>query len=268
MLKFISFGSGSSGNCYYLFTDNGGILIDVGVGLRALKRQFCDYGLNYFGGFDNILLTHDHADHIKSVGSLSKKFNIAVWATKEVHAGVDANYSVKCKLVRDNRRYIIKGVPFVIGDMHITPFGVPHDSRDNVGYMIECDGVVFSLLTDVGHITDEMRLVIQNSNYLVIESNYEPKMLAEGPYPLYLQQRISNGHGHLSNQQCAKTLAENYTPKLKHVWLCHLSEENNTPDLAFKRVEEGLLEANIPVGKQLKLDVLRRKLPTGVFNLE
>lgn len=85
MLDFISFGSGSSGNCYYLFTETDGLLIDIGVGIRSLRKSFHDYGLDFFSGFKNILITHDHADHIKSVGSLSKKFDIPVWTTAAVH---------------------------------------------------------------------------------------------------------------------------------------------------------------------------------------
>ena len=112
MFKFISFGSGSCGNCYYLYTDNDGLLIDVGVGTRSLKKSFGDYGLHMLGGFSSILVTHDHADHIKSVGSLSKKLNLPVYATQLVHSGMDRNYCMKMKLAQANRHYVVKGEPF------------------------------------------------------------------------------------------------------------------------------------------------------------
>lgn len=268
MLKFISFGSGSSGNCYYLYNGTEGLLIDTGVGTRMLKKQFHDYGLQFAGGFKAILVTHDHADHIKSVGSLCKKFEIPVYATELVHAGMDRNYCMRNKISQSRRRIINYGERFDIGNFHITPFHVPHDSTDNVGYMIENNEVVFSLLTDVGHITDYMKAVIKMSNYLVIEANYDPKMLEEGPYSQYLKTRISCGSGHLSNLQCAQAIVNNYSEKLKHVWLCHLSEENNHPELARKTIVQTLNESGINVGKDLAVDVLKRKLPTGVFELE
>ena len=186
MFKFISFGSGSCGNCYYLYTENDGLLIDVGVGTRSLKKSFGDYGLHMLGGFSSILVTHDHADHIKSVGSLSKKLDLPVYATQLVHWGMDRNYCMKMKLAQANRHYVVKGEPFETSGFRITPFGVPHDSSDNVGYSIEHEGVVFTLLTDVGHITEEMKQIIKNTDYLVIEANYDPQMLQNGPYPRYL----------------------------------------------------------------------------------
>ncbi len=267
MLNFISFGSGSSGNCYYLYTQNSGLLIDVGVGTRSLKKAFHDYGLRFVDGFDGILVTHDHADHIKSVGSLSKKFNLPVYATETVHAGMDRNYCMRCKLAHSNRMKVVKGQSFNVGDFSITPFNVPHDSSDNVGYLIEADGVVFCLLTDVGTITDEMKSIISRANYLVIEANYDPQMLETGPYPRYLKDRIKNGHGHLSNTQCAQALAENFTHTLKHVWLCHLSQENNKPELALNTISQTLEMTGIRVGEDVKIEVLRRTLPTGIFSL-
>lgn len=269
MLKFISFGSGSCGNCYYLYndTDGEGLLIDCGVGTRTLKKSFHDYGLHFQDGFKAILVTHDHADHIKSVGSLAKKSGVTVYATRAVHDGMDNNYCMRCKIARQQRGYVEKGNVFSVGRFRVMPFGVPHDSSDNVGYTIECDGVVFTVLTDVGHITDEMHAIIQGSDYLVIEANYDPAMLESGPYSRYLQDRIRCGTGHLSNDQCAETLAADATDRLRHVWLCHLSGDNNRPEIAYECVSSALCRAGFGVGEGLKLDVLRRKLPTGVFDL-
>ena len=268
MLKFISFGSGSSGNCYYLFSETEGLLIDVGVGIRTLRKQFNDYGLDFSNGIKGVLVTHDHADHIKSVGSFSKRYNCPVYTTCLVHTGMDRNYCMRNKLAVANRKYMQKGTTYSIGGFSVTPFNVPHDSMDNNGYFVEYEGVTFGLLTDVGHITDEMKTIINKVNYLVIEANYDKEMLANGPYPLHLQERISSGNGHLSNMQCAQAIAQYHSDALKHVWLCHLSEENNRPDVALACVRDILMQSGIRVGEQLKLDVLRRKMPTGIFNLE
>lgn len=267
MLKFISFGSGSSGNSYYLFTDTDGLLIDAGVGIRAMKKYFRDYGIN-MSMVHNILITHDHADHVKCVGSISHDFNIPVYTTADVHKGIERNYCVQRKVSADLKRAVKKGETYEVGEFKVTPFGVPHDSADNVGYEIECQGVTFCIATDVGYITDEIKPHISNADYLVIQANYDEEMLESGPYPIHLKLRISGSKGHLSNKDCGIALAENMTERLKHVWLCHLSEENNHPELARKTVETILRGYGIIVGKDLDLEVLKRKTPTGLFELK
>ena len=266
MLKFISFGSGSSGNCYYLLTEHGGMMIDAGVGLRTLRKYFYEYGISATD-LHNILITHDHADHIKSVGVVSEKCKAPVHATSLVHAGIDSNYSVRCKVDKERKVVIEKGKQFVWDGMQITPFHVPHDSNENVGYRIEYDGVVFCIMTDVGHVTDEMKEMIREANYLVIEANYDDEMLEVGPYPRYLKDRIKSGTGHLSNAKCAQAIIENFSPNLRHVWLCHLSEENNHPELARKSITQMLHEGGIEVGRDVQLDVLKRRMPDGFYEL-
>lgn len=266
MLKFICFGSGSSGNCYYLYTENSSLIIDTGVGIRTLKKHFADFGLK-MSDIKAILITHDHADHVKSVGSLSSELFLPVYTTREVHNGITRNYCVRGKIKPGYERYIVKGEQFTIDEFAITPFHVPHDSTDNVGYKIECGGVTFCLLTDVGVVTEDIKPMISDANYLVIEANYDREMLINGPYPQYLKTRIMSNTGHLSNHECGIAIAENGTPELKHVWLAHLSEENNHPELARKTIEQTLREYGIIAGKDFLLDVLKRKTPSEIYTL-
>ena len=266
MLRFISFGSGSSGNSYYLYTETDSLLIDVGVGIRALKKHFHNYGLR-FEDVHHILITHDHADHVKSVGSLSTDYHLPVYATRKIHVGIERNYCVRKKIAPNHVHVIEKGVPLNVGEFKVTPFGVPHDSTDNVGYFVECEGVTFCLITDVGHITEEMHDFIGRSNYLVIEANHSEEMLQQGHYPQYLKDRILGPNGHLSNVACGQALADYASPALRHVWLCHLSEENNHPELARKTVEQILRSKGIVVGKDFELEVLRRKTPSEIYKL-
>ena len=266
MLRFISFGSGSSGNSYYLYTETDSILIDVGVGIRALKKHFHNYGLR-FEDVHHIFITHDHADHVKSVGSLSTDYHLPVYATRKIHVGIERNYCVRKKIAPNHVHVIEKGVPLNVGEFKVTPFGVPHDSTDNVGYFVECEGVTFCLITDVGHITEEMHDFIGRSNYLVIEANHSEEMLLQGHYPQYLKDRILGPNGHLSNVACGEALADYASPGLRHVWLCHLSEENNHPELARKTVEQILRSKGIVVGKDFELEVLRRKTPSEIYKL-
>ena len=262
MLRFISFGSGSSGNCYLLTTPTDGLLIDIGVGLRSLKKNFRDYGLS-FSQVHHVLVTHDHADHIKSVGSFSKDQHVPVYTTKMVHEGITKNYCVQQKVPSDYVNYVEKGTSFTIGDFKITPFGVPHDSSDNVGYMVEAEGTAFCVITDAGYVTDEMKEYISKADYLVIEANHDVEMVKNGPYPAFLKERILSHTGHLSNVECGEALVENMSEHLKHVWLCHLSEENNHPELVRKTIETLFHEKGLSVD----VDILKRKTPTGFFDL-
>jgi len=267
MLKFISFGSGSSGNCYYFGTATDGLLVDIGVGLRTLKKYARDYGIS-LSTVRRILVTHDHADHIKSVGAFSHDYNVPVYATEKVHAGIEHNYCVQRKLLKEQKQFVEPGTTVRLGDFMVTPFHVPHDANENVGYKLEVEGIVFVIMTDAGSVTEEMKGFIAEANYLVIEANHDEEMLQGGPYPQYLKDRIISPNGHLSNKDCGQVLAENMTERLKCVWLCHLSEENNHPELARKTVEAILRSYGIVPSKDIELEVLKRKMPSGVFDLE
>jgi phosphoribosyl 1,2-cyclic phosphodiesterase len=270
MLHFVSFGSGSSGNCSLLYTDTEALVIDAGVGVRTLKKYLKSYGLSLFSAL-GIIITHDHADHVRSVGCLSHDYNLPVYATLGVHEGIGKNWSVRKKIAPELKRVIMKDTPFMVGSFSITPFDVPHDSTDCVGYEIKYENTTFVIMTDIGHLTDDMKQYIARANYLVIEADYEQQMLESGPYPQHLKDRISGPYGHQSNAECAQALVECATPNLHHVWLCHLSDENNHPDLADKQVKQILREHGIVAGDEpgadFDLDVLKRKTPSEIFNL-
>lgn len=266
MFRFLSFGSGSSGNSYVLYTDNDALMIDAGVGVRALKKHAKNYGLA-MSRLHHLLITHDHADHIKCVGSLSHEFHLPVYATEAVHHGIDRNYCVARKVDAELRHYLVPGQAIELGTFRVTPFSVPHDSSDNVGYQVEALGVTFCIITDAGHVTEEMGQYIARANYLVLEANHDVEMLINGPYPPHLKSRIQSGTGHLNNRDCGEAIAQNMGQQLRHVWLCHLSQENNHPELARKTVEAILRSYGIVAGKDLQLDVLKRTMPTGPYDL-
>ncbi len=265
-VRFYSFGSGSSGNCYLLQTEDDALLIDVGVGLRGLKKDFRTYGINV-SLIHNVLITHDHADHIKSVGAFSSEHNVPVYATQKVHKGIFRNYSVSKKIPNPLIRNIEYDTPFTVGAFTVVPFNVPHDSSDNVGYFIEACDTNFCLITDAGHVTDTMRHYISRAKNLVIEANHDIEMVICGSYPQFLKDRILSPTGHLSNKDCAEALGNNMSEMLKKVWLCHLSEENNHPELARKTVQAILRSYGIIAGIDFQLEVLKRNSPMGPFVL-
>ncbi len=265
---FISFGSGSCGNCYYLGTPTDGILIDVGIGPRKLNQALNDYGVNR-SNLRAILLTHDHSDHVKYAAHMSEKLSLPVYATQPVHEGILRNPFFAKKIAEPRRCVITHDTPLLLGDFTIQSFPIPHDATANTGYTITLpDGIVFSLMTDVGNVTAPVAAAIRRSTHVVLESNYDPEMLRTGRYPKILQQRISNGTGHLSNYQTAQALIDNHHPRLRHVWLCHLSAENNRPELARQTVCNLLAAQGIATGDStLSLTVLERAKPTGPFTL-
>lgn len=256
--SFFSLSSGSCGNSYYLGNDRYGILIDAGIGPRVIKKRLEQYGVS-LSSIMAILVTHDHFDHIKSIGYLGDKLHIPVYATREVHKAILHHPFIQNSL-NGSAKYIEKGKPFQIEDFRITAFNVPHDSIDNSGYYIEFGNQRFTLATDVGAITDEMTTYIRKANHLVIESNYDEELLNNGRYPHHLKQRISSGSGHLSNRQTAEFLASNYSPDLKNICLCHLSGDNNNPELAYKTVEDHLRRSGVEVGKAVSLHILQRNI--------
>lgn len=260
--KFFSLGSGSSGNCYFLGSRQYGILIDAGVGIRTIKKSLREYGIaieNIIG----ILITHDHADHIKTLGTLGGKYNIPVYTSQAIHGGIGRSRYIDSDLT-SCRRIINKEESFSIKDFQITAFDVPHDSIENLGYRIEFGEQTFVLITDMGRATDAIRYNISQANHLVIEANYDDDMLRNGRYPEYLKERIASGNGHISNRLSADLVAQTYNSKLRNIWLCHLSQDNNTPDIAYQTFKEHLQNAGAKVGEDLKLEVLSRYKISGL----
>jgi len=265
-ISFFSLASGSSGNCYYLGTPDYGILIDAGIGLRTIRKVLKERSID-MSHVMAVLVTHDHADHIKTVGNLGERCAIPVYATELVHLGINRSRYVEDKLVA-SKRVIFKETPFMIRDFVITAFEVPHDSTDNVGYYIECAHHRFTFITDVGHITETIRSYMQKANYLILEANYDEEMLRSGTYPAFLKERVASPTGHLSNREAAELLATYYQPHLKNIWLCHLSRDNNHPELASKTVNERLYQEGIRVGKDVMLTALKRTTPSDIYEFE
>lgn len=265
-IRFLALASGSSGNCYYIGTDKYGILIDAGISVRSIRKTLKEYEVG-LEDIHAIFVTHDHADHIKAIGALGEKYHIPVYTTEMIHQGINRSYVVTEKL-HDCVNIIEKQKPVQFKDFRIEAFEVPHDGTDNVGYSIDIDGKNFAFLTDLGEITPTAAPYICKANYLIIEANYDDEMLQMGRYPQHLKERIAGFRGHMSNRNTAKFLAENYNEGLKNIWLCHLSKDNNHPELAFKTVELALKDKGILVGKDVELTVLKRTTPSDMYIFE
>lgn len=262
-LRFQSFGSGSSGNCYFIGNALYGILIDAGIGVRTVRKNLRSIGLD-FKNIMAVFITHDHADHIRAVGSLGERYHIPVYATKLTHEGIQRSYCVTEKLLT-SKKYIEKFDTIQIRDFSVTAFPVSHDATDNVGYKVSYKEKIFTFATDLGYLDNHAIENLKIANYMVLEANYDEYMLRFGNYPIHLQERIRESTGHLCNDQTAKFLYDNYDEQMKFVFLCHLSRENNTPEKAYQTVADKLKEKNIVAGKDVEIVVLDRFLPSELY---
>ena len=246
-LKFISFGSGSSGNCAYIGDDNGGILIDGGVDNNRVVSELAKNGIS-MDMVKAICITHDHGDHIRFAYSIVRRYrHIGIYCTLRTLNGIMRRHNISRRF-KDYHRPIYKEMPFTIDNFKITAFDVSHDGTDNMGFFIENGSHRFAIATDLGCITPRVDHYMRQAQYIMIESNYDKEMLLTGKYPEYLKARILADKGHLDNEVTARYIAEIYTPKLTHVFLCHLSNDNNTPNIALATVTKPLFERGLKIG--------------------
>lgn len=245
--NFVSFGSGSSGNCSFLGNENGGILIDAGIDPEHVYRDLKANGIR-IEKVKGILLTHDHADHIRYAYKLVRENkHMRIYCTPRLMGGLLRHHSVS-RRIKDYQVSIFKEIPFFLAGMKITAFETSHDAIDNMGFSFEAAGKTFVVATDMGLISDRAAHYIKQANYLMIESNYDRQMLDTGKYPEYLKARVRGEKGHLDNKVAAAFVAENYHEGLKWVFLCHLSNDNNTPTKALGEMRKALEGRGLSVG--------------------
>ncbi|MDE7376612.1 MAG: MBL fold metallo-hydrolase [Muribaculaceae bacterium] len=247
-LQFFSVGSGSSGNCAYLgVAGEGGIVIDAGVDPDKLLNELRRNGIDP-DKVAGIVLTHDHGDHVKFAYALLRKLpNTVVYCTPRTLEGMLRRHSVS-RRIKDRHKPVYKEFAFEAGPFMVTPFEVSHDGSDNVGFCVTVGDKNFVVATDMGMIGERADFYIRKANWLMIESNYDAAMLATGRYPEYLKARIRSDHGHLNNTVTADYLAQMWRSWLTDVYLCHLSEDNNRPELALRVVGDALRAKGITVG--------------------
>lgn len=250
-VSFCPVASGSSGNSIFLSTGATKILIDAGLSGKRLES-----GLNSIGvdcnDIDAILITHEHSDHTQGAGILSRRFDIPIYATPGTWNAMN-RLSMIGKIAPKNKMYIYEDESLILNDMRIHPFEIPHDAEQPVGYCVFAEDKKMTVATDIGYITDALKENISGSDILLLESNHDIDLLMNGRYPVQLKRRILSNYGHLSNVSAGRFLAEIMSGNLKHVFLGHLSEENNRPVLAYETVQNILTANKISVGTSVNL---------------
>lgn len=247
-LAFISFGSGSSGNCSYIGTAEQGVLIDAGIEPDKVFDALHRNGIKPTA-VKAIVLTHDHQDHVRYVYKTIRTYNknLAVYCTMRVMNGLLRRHNIS-RRIREYKIDIWHETPFKIAGMEFTAFETSHDGTDNVGFSIRFGDYTFVVATDMGVITERAAHYMAQANFLMIESNYDRAMLDNGRYPEYLKQRVRGPHGHLDNAVAADFVARHASKRLQWVFLCHLSNDNNTPQIALRTMRAALESAGLTVG--------------------
>ena len=241
------------GNCLYVESENTKLLIDAGVSLKKIENGLETLNINP-SSLDGILVTHEHSDHIQSLGNLSKKYNLPVYANSET---LDSMPKQTDKISAENIKKFKVAEKFEIKDLEINPFSIPHDAANPCGFNISNNSDKISIATDIGHMTNEILKQLENSKFILLESNYDTEVLKCSKYPYMLKQRIAGPNGHLSNEVASKVINYLLQGNLKTAMLGHLSKESNFPELAYQTVVDELIHSGTDVSK-LNLSIASR----------
>jgi phosphoribosyl 1,2-cyclic phosphodiesterase len=226
-LRIASIASGSNGNCYYLENDNDAILIDAGISTKKIVERITKLGLS-MSKVRGVFISHEHTDHVLGVDVLSKKYSVPVFMTQKT-------YSSYGKSINDSLlNFFFPGKQVTLGKIHINPFLKSHDAAEPCSFSVSSERWNVAVMTDIGLKCSNVISHIKNADAVFLESNYDDHMLQTGTYPAFLKARISSDLGHLSNTQAALIALEHASSRLKHVFLSHLSENNNTLELALR----------------------------------
>ena len=262
MFNFCSLYSGSSGNSLLVETENTKLLIDAGVSSKKIETALTNLSIDP-ASINGILITHEHTDHVQGLGTFAKKFDLPVYVNQKT---LDAMPKQKEKIAEKNIKNIKIEEKFEIGDLQIKPFSIPHDAANPCGFNIFKDNKKISIATDIGHMTNGILKNLENSIFVLLESNYDPEILKFSRYPYILKTRIACQNGHLSNETAGKTIAHLLQSGLQQATLGHLSKESNFPELAYKTVVDEIISNSNYNENSLKLNVASRDIPGSIMS--
>lgn len=247
-----TFASGSSGNCYLISQGSTHIIVDAGISCRRITDSLASVDLSP-SDLAGILITHEHTDHICGLSTLLKKTTLPVWCS----TGTGKELARTIPGISGSLRTVCPETSFLVGDITVMPFSTSHDAAESLGFTLTYQNHKVSIATDLGMVSESVLHALADTQLLIAEANHDAEMLRSGPYPPALQDRISGHLGHLSNADCAEMCAK-INPQI--VLLAHISEKNNTSELALKAVREAL-------GPEVLVEVIPRGEPGKGFHL-
>ena len=257
--------SGSSGNALFIAGGDTRILIDAGMPGKSIEGALREIGV-LPETLSGIAVTHEHSDHVKGAGILSRKYQLPIYANERTWNAMARSVG---EISPWNRRIIEDEADFYIGDLALYPFSIPHDAADPVGYRVYYGGRSVATATDMGYVKKAVLKILAGVDVLLLESNHDPDLLMQNPhYSLYLKQRILSNHGHLSNAASADALLNLYESGVRQVLLGHLSKENNTPELALMTATERLEKEGVRLNEDISLGLAWRDRVSRKFEIE
>jgi phosphoribosyl 1,2-cyclic phosphodiesterase len=266
--------SGSTGNATLLETERTTLLIDAGLGKKEMLRRFEALGRARPERVDAILITHEHSDHSSGAAQMAREWDCPAYLTEPTHREILKMYADdpekpgrKAKMERVE--YIRAGERFEVGDIEINPFAIPHDAADPVGFAFRTNGTKVAIVTDLGYLPELVKHHLREADFLILESNHDLDMLKVGPYPWYIKQRVMSRTGHLSNNVVSEFLADSevFDARARYLVLAHLSEQNNTPDIAQICAEQALASRPADFCFRGALHIASQRTPLGPFQL-
>ncbi|PJI08569.1 MULTISPECIES: MBL fold metallo-hydrolase [Clostridium] len=257
-MKFCSLYSGSSGNSIFVASNNSKILVDAGLSGKNIEKALKEIDENP-REIDGIFVTHEHLDHIKGVGVLSRKYDIPIYANEPTWKAMIRNVGK----IKDDNIKITTEEYIKIKDMDVLSYRIPHDAASPCGYKILSDNKSVCIATDLGYFSEEVKAAIKDSNLILLESNHDVEMLKFGPYPYNLKRRILSDVGHLSNEDCGKAIVDIAKESKKKIVLGHLSRTNNYPELAYKTVVNELIDNGIELDGDVSISMAKRSEPSN-----
>ena len=253
-------GSGSSGNAALLSTERTRLLVDAGLSKRETLKRMERAGLGS-NGLTAIVVSHEHADHAAHAAALAEEFGVPVYLAEGTEAGLSEGPApARVERFRPGER-------FTVGDIEVVPFAVPHDANEPAAFRFETQGVKLALAVDLGYMTGLVKEQLRGCDCLVLEANHDLEMLRRGPYPWYLKQRVASRLGHLSNAALAEFLECDFDGAARTLVLAHLSENNNSPEVALLAAEQALERRRsrfpLSLARTPELLVSERRVPLG-----
>ena len=233
--------SGSSGNCTLLETERTRLLVDAGLGKKETLRRLATVE-RLVDRLDGIVISHEHGDHIGGLAQVLGQWRTTVYLTEATHSEVKRILPESSQKRLDHVEHIRAGHRFTVGDIEVSPFSIPHDAIDPLGFTFRASGTKVAIVTDLGYLPELVKFHLREADCLMLESNHDLEMLKVGPYPWHIKQRVMSRTGHLSNHTVSEFLAdsEGFDARARYVVLAHLSENNNNPDVARISAEEAL----------------------------
>lgn len=255
-LRVCVLGSGSKGNSTLVATETTRVLVDAGLNRRETYARLDTAG-ERTDRCDAILVSHEHIDHVAGLRLLALDWKAPIYITRTTHAALTWDPRLTAF------ETVTPGEKFVIGDIEVTPFSIPHDAADPVAFTLESQGIKVGVVTDLGYVHEVVKQRVKDCQCLIFESNHDLDMLKVGPYPWHVKQRVMSRHGHLSNLATAGFISEDFDVAAQVLILAHLSETNNHPEVARITAEQAL--AGRTGGERTALHVASQSAPTQVF---